>query len=67
MDKCNLNTIDNQIEQLAYQFWEERGCPEGSPDEDWYRAKRILLQQSQVLSNLLNRSQMPFAAVKMGY
>ena len=25
---------------LAYLFWEERGCPEGSPEEDWYRAVR---------------------------
>lgn len=25
--------------ELAYRFWEERGCPVGSPDEDWYRAE----------------------------
>ena len=36
---------DQQAEQqeiavLAYQFWQERGCPEGSPEEDWYRAIR---------------------------
>ena len=67
MDKWNLNTIYNQIERLAYQFWEERGCPQGSPDEDWYRAERSLLHQSEALSNLLNRSQLPFASIKMGY
>ena len=27
---------------LAYQFWMERGCPVGSPDEDWFRAERAL-------------------------
>jgi len=27
------------IAELAYQFWEERGCPEGSPEEDWYEAE----------------------------
>jgi hypothetical protein len=27
------------IAELAYQFWEERGCPEGSPEEDWYKAE----------------------------
>ena len=31
-----------QIAKLAYQFWEERGRPEGSPDEDWVRAERQL-------------------------
>lgn len=24
---------------LAYQLWNERGCPIGSPDEDWFRAE----------------------------
>jgi len=28
-----------QIEALAYQFWEERGRPIGSPEEDWFRAE----------------------------
>jgi hypothetical protein len=30
------------IAELAYGFWEERGCPEGSPEEDWYRAELII-------------------------
>jgi hypothetical protein len=25
-----------QVELLAYQLWLQRGCPEGSPDEDWF-------------------------------
>jgi len=31
-----------QTALLAYQFWTERGCPVGSPDEDWFRAERAL-------------------------
>lgn len=27
---------------LAYQFWEQRGCPDGCADEDWYRAEQEL-------------------------
>ena len=27
---------------LAYEFWQARGCPEGSPDEDWFHAMRVL-------------------------
>jgi hypothetical protein len=30
------------IEKLAYQYWLERGCPEGSAGEDWFRAERVL-------------------------
>jgi len=24
---------------LAYFYWEARGCPSDSPDEDWFRAE----------------------------
>jgi hypothetical protein len=27
----------------AYFYWEARGCPDGSPEEDWLRAERELL------------------------
>jgi hypothetical protein len=30
------------IAGLAFRCWEERGCPQGSPDEDWYKAERII-------------------------
>ena len=29
-----------QITVLAYALWQARGCPEGTPDEDWFRAQR---------------------------
>ena len=28
------------IGRLAYFYWEERGCPNDSPGEDWFRAGR---------------------------
>jgi hypothetical protein len=28
----------NTITFLAYRFWEERGRPIGSPEEDWFKA-----------------------------
>ena len=31
-----------KIAQLAYSYWEARGCREGSPEEDWFRAEREL-------------------------
>ena len=30
------------IAELAYHFWEERGCPEGSSEEDWHKAELII-------------------------
>jgi hypothetical protein len=32
--------IRQRVCERAYQLWEERGRPEGSPDEDWYLAER---------------------------
>jgi hypothetical protein len=31
-----------EIAVLAYQFWQERGCPIGSDQEDWFRAEETL-------------------------
>jgi hypothetical protein len=27
------------VAALAYEFWLQRGCPIGSPEEDWFRAE----------------------------
>jgi adenosine deaminase len=27
-----------EIAALAYRLWQDRGCPEGSPEQDWSRA-----------------------------
>ena len=29
---------ENAIARRAYELWLDRGCPEGSPEEDWYQA-----------------------------
>jgi hypothetical protein len=39
------NTLDDldkirRIAVLAYEFWQERGCPIGTPEQDWFRAER---------------------------
>jgi hypothetical protein len=28
-----------RVRELAYSYWEARGCPSGSPEEDWLRAE----------------------------
>jgi Protein of unknown function (DUF2934) len=30
------------IAALAHELWRARGCPEGSPDEDWFQAAERL-------------------------
>lgn len=32
----------DEIAALAYKFWQERGCPFGSDQEDWFRAQNKL-------------------------
>jgi hypothetical protein len=31
-----------EIASRAYELWQERGCPDGSAEEDWYRAAEEL-------------------------
>ena len=40
--KRQASDIHAQVEKLAYQFWEERGRPLGSSEEDWFRAEQEL-------------------------
>lgn len=37
-----------EIVSLAYVLWQQRGCPEGSSEEDWFRAEQELLGRSQL-------------------
>ena len=36
----------DSIPALARALWRARGCPEGSPQEDWFRAERALKLQT---------------------
>ena len=36
---------DQEVASLAYSYWLARGCPEGSPEEDWFRAAQEVRQQ----------------------
>jgi hypothetical protein len=36
-----------EVAQLAYLYWEARGCQGGSPEEDWLRAEIELRSRSQ--------------------
>src|SRR5262252_6295941 len=40
-----------EISELAYRLWMERGAPIGSPEIDWVRAERVLLDSAQSPQN----------------
>ncbi len=37
--------VERRTALLAYEFWLARGCPEGSPEEDWFLAEEQLKHQ----------------------
>jgi Protein of unknown function (DUF2934) len=39
-------SLREQIALLAFQLWRQRGCPEGSPEEDWFLAESALTAQA---------------------
>jgi hypothetical protein len=49
-----LSPTESEIASLAYQLWQDNGCPVGSEKEDWFRAeamlKNKLLKKGQDLS-----------------
>ena len=45
------------VERLAYQYWEARGMPLGSPEVDWFAAERALYE-----SLVASGSVLPFAS-----
>ncbi|HUJ20709.1 MAG TPA: DUF2934 domain-containing protein [Bryobacteraceae bacterium] len=39
-----------EIARLAYAYWQARGCPHGSPEEDWLRAESDLQLSAKAAS-----------------
>ena len=44
------NSTDAQIATLAYRLWQERGCPIGSPEEDWFQAESELRSRESAVT-----------------
>jgi hypothetical protein len=38
--------LHEEISLRAYQLWQERGCPIGSPEEDWFRAEQEISSET---------------------
>jgi len=40
-----ISSDRGNIARVAYQHWLERGCPIGSPEDDWFRAEQDLISE----------------------
>lgn len=42
MDDFIAGDVSEVTQKLAYEYWQRRGCPLGSPDVDWLAAEKEL-------------------------
>jgi hypothetical protein len=47
INRETINPDYNTVGTLAYELWVKRGCPIGSPEEDWFQAERVLGRRKQ--------------------
>jgi hypothetical protein len=45
LDSLLASLERERIAELAYSYWEQRGCPLGSAEEDWFRAERTIRER----------------------
>jgi hypothetical protein len=43
-NEARVDFDEDAIRKIAYDLWERRGAPIGSPDMDWIEAQRQLLE-----------------------
>lgn len=43
----NKSAYARRVASLAYRYWEMRGSPLGSSDEDWFRAEREIAHECE--------------------
>ncbi len=58
---------ENAIARRAYELWLHRGCPEGSPEEDWYQAESELIPAAQTTAAAPERSVAETAGASEAY
>jgi hypothetical protein len=38
-------TLHEEVQVAAYFLWQKRGCPIGTPEEDWFHAERQFTEE----------------------
>jgi hypothetical protein len=41
-NQASSTVVHENIAQLAYILWQQRGCPDGSAEKDWFEAEQRL-------------------------
>ena len=56
-DRTSTSEPENreEIALRAYHLWQERGCPIGSPEEDWFRAEEELRRRKSTFKVVKDR------------
>ena len=36
------SSLEQEVANLAYALWQQRGCPEGSSEQDWFEAEEMM-------------------------
>lgn len=44
---------EHDVAELAFQLWNKRGCPIGTPEEDWFRAEAEIKTRERETSAVL--------------
>lgn len=52
VDSREARIMQEAISALAHSLWQSRGCPEGTPDEDWFNAEEILRVNGEIVDSL---------------
>ena len=52
-----------RIARLAFSYWEARGRPYGSPDEDWFRAEEEFRRSKAAFAVVKDRRRTPRAGI----
>jgi DUF2934 family protein len=51
-----MHVNQQTIRELAYWLWEQRGRPEGCPDDDWFAAERQLFGTDKAKSRMVDEA-----------
>lgn len=62
VDLRQARAIQEEIAALAYSLWQSRGCPEGTPDEDWFNAEEILRANGEITESMCQEGGSTFLA-----
>ena len=59
LEKTSEPENQHEVAALAYEFWQARGCPDGTAEEDWFRAEREIAESKKLVQKEMVRTATP--------